>query len=83
MKQHALCPAPFSRRGLALLNGPQGRLYSVEYLEQNQPDIAVPLSSEISRQRILLVLGIKCLVLALQATLEQSKVFLRRVKPCG
>jgi hypothetical protein len=70
-------PAALSRRGLALLTGPQGHLYSVALLVPDRIDPLVAPPGDVSRQYLLFVLGIKCLRLALATTLAQARIFLR------
>jgi hypothetical protein len=74
-----LCPASLSRAGFAILCGPQGYLYSVEFLAPNphDPDTADLAYLEANRPRILFALGIRCLLSALQAILARSTIFPR------
>src|ERR1700736_4736690 len=71
--------AALSRAGFAILSGPQGYLYSGEWIGPNQRDADTAALAYVraSRPSILCVLALQCLRLALQATLEQAKAFLR------
>ena len=71
------CPVAASRRGLALLRGPQGRVYSLALLELDQSYLRTAQASEPSREYQLFVLGIECLGLALAVIREQTTAFLR------
>lgn len=70
-------PVSVSRRALALLIGPQGRLYSLAFLKPDHIDPTTEQDEELSRQYQLFVLGLRCLELALAATLLQAKTYLR------
>src|ERR1700721_1188415 len=72
-------PAALSRAGFAILCGPQGHLYAVEWLGTNPcgPDTADLAYLEASRPSILFALGVQCLRSALATIQARAIVFLR------
>lgn len=70
-----LHPAGLSRRGVALLTGPKGHIYSVTLLVPDHTDLLAAQPADVSRQYLLFFLGLKCLRLALATTLAQARIF--------
>lgn len=68
-----------SRRGFALLRGPQGQTFAVSWITHNPPDHPEPPWLETSRPSILFALGIECLWLAFLAIAERATI-VRRIR---
>jgi len=76
-RRAGLCPAAVSRVAVLTLVGPLGFLYGVDALVPDQLRIRAEQVLEPNHPSILFVLGMKCLRLALSATLAQATTFLR------